>query len=98
MVMRNMTRIPVGTTPTIDPNVFIEEQRRGYVRYVRTTDGRRWEVHGQCSLIGKCWEGIADLKSRTDWEALNLDCPVTPEFNRAGCCQFTYVELAPAGG
>jgi hypothetical protein len=76
-------------SPTCDPFVLIEEQREGYVRYVRTTDGRRWEVHGVCDRRGDCWEGAVG-------PAPELDCPVTPEFR--GCCPFTYVELEPAKG
>lgn len=75
--------------PTCDPFVLIEEQREGYVRYVRTTDGRRWEVHGTCDRRGHCWQGASG-------PAPTLDCPVTPEFQ--GCCPFTYVELEPSKG
>jgi hypothetical protein len=44
-------------TPTSDPNVVIEEQWDGYVRYRRLTDGRRWEVHGFCDMRGDCLIG-----------------------------------------
>lgn len=70
-------------TPTCDPFVFIEAQDVSYVRYQRT-DGRRWEVHGQCDNCGRCWEGAAEPKP-------DLDCPVTPEFDL--CDVFTFVEL-----
>lgn len=43
--------------PTRDPSVLIEEAREGYVRYRRTTDGRRWEVHGTCDRRGDCLIG-----------------------------------------
>lgn len=42
---------------TVDPDVVIEEQRVGYVRYRRVTDGRRWEVHGTCDRRGDCLIG-----------------------------------------
>lgn len=42
---------------TADPVVYIEEARPGYTRYVRTTDGRRWEVHGTCDRRGDCLVG-----------------------------------------
>ena len=42
--------------PTSDPDVFIEEQRPGYVRY-RRADGRRWIVRGQCDRRGDCLIG-----------------------------------------
>lgn len=73
--------------PTCDPYVLIEEQYDGYVRYLRITDGRRWEVIGVCTQTGNCWQGAANPKPE-------LDCPITPEFK--GCCPFTFVELAPA--
>jgi hypothetical protein len=102
-----MTR-PAGT-PTADPHVFIEEQRPGFVRYQRTTDGRRWEVHGVCDRRGDCLIGavvegevirdhahLEDLKQRLGRERIDseLDVPVTPEFD--SCCGadlFRYVEL-----
>ena len=77
-----------GFIQTCDPYVWIEEQREGYVRYVRTTDGRRWEVYGVCDQRGDCWEGAVGARP-------TLDCPVTPEFK--GCCPFTFVELDSAG-
>jgi hypothetical protein len=67
--------------PTVDPNVFIEEERAGYVRY-RATDGRRWEILGLCDYRGVCLIGAVDplLGPRET----RLDVPVTPEFS--GCC------------
>jgi hypothetical protein len=41
---------------TVDPDVVIEEQYEGYVRY-RHTDGRRWEVRGICDRRGDCLIG-----------------------------------------
>lgn len=98
-------------TPTADPFVFIEEQRPGYVRYRRTTDGRRWEVHGTCDRRGDCLIGsVIDDEQVRDHGHLKkmvkargkdridseLDVPVTPEFDT--CCGadlFRYVELEP---
>lgn len=91
--------------PTADPNTWIEEQRPGYVRYVNS-DGRRWEVYGECDRRGDCLIGaeidgecvrdhahIEELKRRLGKERIDseLDVPVTPEFT--GCCPFRYVEL-----
>ena len=96
-------------TPTADPHVFIEEQREGYVRYHRTSVGRRWEVHGTCDrrgdcLIGSVVEGemirshahLNEIKRRLGRERIDSerDVPVTPEFDT--CCgadRFTYVDL-----
>lgn len=61
---------------TADPNIWIEEQREGYVRYVNR-DGRRWEVHGTCDRRGDCLIGAlipgyegkgpnGDINSKTD--------------------------------
>ncbi len=38
---------------TSDPYVFIEEKSKGYVRYINT-EGKRWEVHGECIQLGNC--------------------------------------------
>lgn len=70
--------------PTCDPYVFIEEQREGYIRY-QDTEGKRWEVHGICTGIGKCFEGAAGPKPE-------LDCPVAPGF-KDNCCPLKIVEL-----
>jgi hypothetical protein len=46
--------------PTVDPFVYIEEQREGYVRYRQVIDRkivRRWEVHGTCDYRGDCLIG-----------------------------------------
>lgn len=92
-------------TPTQDPHVWIEEQRKGYVRY-RNSEGRRWEVHGECVGLGHCIVGaVVDgrevetvVEARALWEKFRElgvpDCPVTPEFK--GCCSFTFVELERA--
>lgn len=96
--------------PTADPDVWIEEQRVGYVRYRRTTDGRRWAVHGSCDRRGDCLIGaniggvhvrdhahLAQLAKATPGRIdSELDVPVTPEFDT--CCGadiFRYEELAP---
>lgn len=96
-----------GLTATVDANVWIEEQRPGYVRY-RSSAGRRWEVHGQCDHRGDCMIGtvLADgtvIKDHAHLDELaaagrvpetSLDTPVLPEFDV--CCGsdlLTYVEL-----
>lgn len=92
--------------PTADPDVQIEEQRPGYVRY-RRTDGARWEVHGVCDrrgdcLIGAVIEGYGEIKNKRDIalakRALGrdridseLDVPVAPGFK--DCCPLKIVEL-----
>lgn len=99
--------------PTSDPDVFIEEGRVGYVRYRRLSDGRRWEVLGECDRRGDCLIGaviegetirdhahLEDLKRRMGRERVDseLDVPVTPEFDT--CCGadiFRYRELEPDG-
>lgn len=89
---------------TIDSFVFIEEKRKGYVRYWQT-DGRRWEVYGECVRLGNCMVGavLADGTQIRDLTHLEMlvaegripehvfDTPVGPEFN--GCCPFRIVEL-----
>lgn len=71
----------VELTPTADPFVFIEEERVAYARY-RSTDGRRWEVLGECDYRGDCLIGAVDplLGPR----GTRLDVPVGPGFS--GCC------------
>lgn len=86
-------------TPTFDPCVFIESESPGYIRYWRSTDLRRWEVHGACKNRGYCIIGAnlpdgtqpTTLQAVLDWfkanpqgEANILDVPVTPEFDT--CC------------
>jgi hypothetical protein len=39
---------------TCDPDVFIEERRTGYIRYLRISDTLRWEVSGVCDYRGNC--------------------------------------------
>jgi hypothetical protein len=73
---------------TSDPNVFIEEQREGYVRYI-CKDSRRWEVHGVCTDIGTCWEGAVSEKPV-------LDCPVGPGFDEKSCCPLKVIVLPNA--
>lgn len=63
--------------PTLDPQVFIEEQREGYIRYWRT-DGLRWEVCGTCNMCGECLVGAVDpLLGPPEGR---LDVPVAPGF------------------
>lgn len=86
--------------PTCDPEIFIEEQRVGFIRYRRITDGRRWEVHGICDKRANCLVGatingefVSTIERARELALsyMGLDCPVTPEFK--GCCPFTYIEL-----
>lgn len=70
--------------PTCDPETFIEEKKEGYIRYINT-EGKRWEVHGVCTQIGKCWEGAVSPKPE-------LDCPVN-EFFKNNCCPLKVVVL-----
>lgn len=75
---------------TCDPYVVIEERREAYVRY-RSTDGRRWEVHGVCDgnracMVGAVIDGVP-IETIEQAQALptpELDCPVSPGFS--GCC------------
>lgn len=92
--------------PTSDPFIFIEEKHKGYVRYINT-DGKRWEVHGECIKLGNCLvgaviEGFGEIKSHEDIERAKkvlgreridseLDVPVGPGFT--GCCPLKIVEL-----
>lgn len=82
---------------TADSSVFIEEQREGYIRY-RSTDGRRWEVHGVCDgrrdcMVGAVVDGVL-IETIEQARALpqpELDSPVGPGFR--GCCPLRIVEL-----
>ena len=79
---------------TSDPDVLIEEERKGYVRYRSISTGRRWEVIGICDYRGHCIEGAVNplLGPRET----RLDVPVTPEFS--GCCPFIFNELVNVNG
>jgi hypothetical protein len=79
--------------PTGEPDVFIEAQREGYIRYVRKSTGERWEVTGVCDHRGDCLVGsVIDGKLvKTKAQAKKLakeytgpDVPVLPGFK--GCC------------
>lgn len=74
--------------PTVDPFVWIEEERAGYIRYW-ADDGRRWEVHGTCDYRGDCLVGAVDplLGPRGS----RLDVPVGPGFS--GCCPLEVTTL-----
>jgi hypothetical protein len=76
-------------TPTADPDVLIEEERPGYVRYAHV-DGRRWEVSGVCDYRGDCLVGAVEplLGPRES----RLDVPVGPGFG--GCCPLEVTVLA----
>lgn len=77
-------------TPTLDPHIFIEDQREGYTRY-RNVDGLRWEVVGVCDhrrdcMVGALVDGVL-IETAEQARALptpQLDCPVGPGFK--GCC------------
>jgi hypothetical protein len=88
-----------GLTPTAEEGLFIEEQRLGYVRYVRPATGERWEIEGTCDRRGLCMVGavidgvqvrdldhLAQMVLDKGTERLDseLDVAVTPEFT--GCC------------
>jgi hypothetical protein len=97
-------------TATADPDVLIEEQRLGYIRYRSTKTGRRWEVHGTCVRLGHCMvgavvrdaEGEFTIRSLTDLASLRFQAI---EASRTydtpvtpefeGCCPFTFTELEP---
>lgn len=71
----------MGLRPTIDPDIWIEEQRVGYVRYVRPMDGLRWDVVGTCAATtaGPCMG--TDIGPPAD----RLDYPVVPWSKCALC-------------
>jgi len=74
--------LAICQTETADPDVVIEDERAGYVRYRSLSTGRRWEVTGVCDYRGDCLVGAIDplLGPRGS----RLDVPVTPDFK--GCC------------
>lgn len=51
-------------TPTADPDIVIESKRKGYVRYRRLSDGRRWEVFGECDYRGDCIVGAYEPQAK----------------------------------
>jgi hypothetical protein len=91
--------------PTVDPYIFIEEQRTGYVRYQNVQTGQRWEVNGECIHIGNCMIGavLEDGTQIEDHDQLQqlvaegrvsdseFDTPVAPGFT--GCCPLEIVVL-----
>ena len=92
----------MGLEATVDPQVFIEEQSEGYVRYQNPVTKKRWEVFGTCDKRGNCLVGATidgefiETLERAHELAIAYcgdDCPVTPAFK--GCCPFTYNELDP---
>ena len=82
---------------TVDPFVWIEEQRPGCVRY-RNADGLRWEVVGVCDgnracMVGAVVDGVL-VETVEQARALPtpaLDCPVGPGFS--GCCDLRVTVL-----
>jgi hypothetical protein len=86
-------------TPTVDPDIGIEEQREGYILYRRFSTGDRWEVQGVCDKRGNCLVGaVIEGETITTIErARELaeaytgpDVPVTEGFK--GCCPLTVVK------
>lgn len=91
---------------TCDPDIIIEEEREGYVRY-RHSDGRQWEVYGKCVRLGNCLigaviedfglieshEDIERAKKKLGRERIDteMDVPVGPGFT--GCCPLKIVVL-----
>ncbi len=76
------------TIPTIDPDVMIEEQRPGYVRYRNVVEGRRWEVFGTCQWVdplrwGPCGEGAVDKPGGAP--STRPDIPSTPDLRCSLC-------------
>lgn len=96
---------------TADPTVFIEARGGDWTRYRRTTDGRRWEVHGACDRRGDCLVGayIAKegrvMRDKKDVEATSLKYALSGRLDAEedvpvtpefrGCCPFSFVELEP---
>ena len=83
---------------TCDPQVLIEEQSSGHIRYRRSTDDLRWEVHGICDdnracMVGAVVDGvlIETVEQAQELPTPDLDCPVTPGFH--GCCPLEVVVL-----
>lgn len=67
---------------------YIEERRPpNYIRYVNAK-GKRWEVIGVCTNIGKCYEGAVCPKPE-------LDSPLTPQYDQS-CCPMTINVLSDA--
>jgi hypothetical protein len=92
-------------TPTTVPDTVIEEQREGYVRYRRLSNGERWEVRGICDKRGYCLIGaVIDgevietiERARELAEAYTgQDVPVYVGFEEAGCCPLVSTILTPA--
>lgn len=81
---------------TLDPDIVIEEQKKGYVRYRRRSTGKSWVVRGECNQCGLCVIGAAN-EDDYEWQKLpgrpgavkdirfpvRPDEPVTPGFNEA---------------
>lgn len=94
---------------TAEPNVLIEEQREGYVRYQRLNDAgavtERWEVHGTCDRRGDCLIGavidgvqIRDHAHLAELAAakkgrIDSDLDVPITTGFLGCCPLEVVEL-----
>jgi hypothetical protein len=86
-------------TATLDPHVWIEEQRPTYTRY-RCDDGRRWEVHGVCDHNRACLAGavidgvlIETVEQARALPTPLLDCPVGPGWKSGVCCDLRVTVL-----
>jgi hypothetical protein len=104
-----MMHMRADLIPTIDPRIFIEERRDGYVRY-RRSDGLRWEVHGYCIRLGNCLIGaviqtpdgpvqvtshehIKQLQANLGRERIDSELDVPVGVGFTGCCSLVVREL-----
>lgn len=83
------------TELTADPLIFIEEQRSGYVRYRRSTDGRRWEVWGTCDHRGDCLIGTSVRDERGEWEMIRDHAHIEELKQRLGVDRLDFVIDVP---
>ena len=80
--------------PTVDPYVWIEEERVGYVRYV--SGDRRWEVWGECCGHGSCQVGAAADDAGWLPRTGRLDIPVGPGFVCNPCTTHRLIRIVEA--
>jgi hypothetical protein len=98
-------------TPTVDPDVVIEAQSLGYVRYKNTKTRRRWEVRGTCVRLGYCMVGAVVSDEQGAFRIESLADLAAPRFQAIeaartydvpvtpefeGCCPLSFTELEPA--
>jgi len=81
--------------PTMDENIFIEEQKKDYIRYIDNR-GRRGEVSGTCiwddsNAWGPCGEGSVDPPIGPPEG--RLDNPVLPEMKCSLCIDQGYLKV-----